>query len=281
MRNQIDVSGISQIVAGKKVTIDLDVGWKYLKVHIKRTNVTAAQALNYRLKINGKIRQELPAFTDIENINTHYGRPQTAGITTIYFNRPELADSEDRDLSGLGTADIRSLQIEFELDGAVVNPDIEVKADVTTNENIGWITKLETADIDLSKVGDNVVSKMPIGDGNVFNYFLKKPTNDMTGVQLFRVVNGAKTFIIDSTKEFLEVDQKQAPMTPRAPVTATQTALDFVVSGIPEDALQTEYLQIPGSDGQVPVERIGAVLTVATAETVTCITESVGQFLDA
>ena len=275
---QIKVTGISPVVTGKKVTIDLDVGWKYLALHIKRTAFTAAQATAYQLKINGKPRQQLDSLQDLENINTHYNRPQVAGYTTIYFNRPELADSEDRDLSGLGTADVQSVQVEFVLASGLVNPDVEVVADVTTNENIGWITKLEVADIALTKVGKNVISKMPVGDGNVFNYFIKKATDNITDILLARVVNGQKTTVIDSSKEFLELGQKQAPMKPRVPVTATVTSLDFTVSGIPEDALQTEYLEIPGSEVLTPVERVTCDITIGTAETVTVITESVGQF---
>lgn len=277
--SQIKVSGISQVIKGKKVTIDLDVGFKYLKLHIDRTAFTALEAVNYKLKINGKVRQELGSLKDIENINTHYSRPQTADVTTIYFNRPELADSEDRNQAGLGTRDIKSLQVEFDLLGTIAGtPEIEVVADVTTNENIGWITKYEIADVDLAKVGKNVVSKMPVGDGNVFNYFITKATNDITDINLYRVVDGQKTSIIDSTKAFLEVDQKQAPMRPRVPVTATITSLDFVVEGIPEHALQTNYVQLPNTDFLTAVERIGMDITVGTAEVVTLVTESVGQF---
>lgn len=281
MSQQIEVTDISPIVKGKKVTINLDIGWKYNVIHIKR-NFDAAEATNYALKINGKIRQELSSFADMEGVNTHYGRPQIAGVTTIFLNRPELSDSEDRNLTGLGTADVRSVQIEYvQAAGTVVLvPDIEVVAEVSTNENIGWITKFENSNIDLSKVGKNVVSKMPIGDGNVFSYFMQKPTNDITSIKLYRVVNGAKTTIIESTKEFLEVQQKQAPMKPRVPVSATQTALDFTTDGIPEEALQTEYVDIPDS-GLTAVERIGLDITVGTAETLTVITESVGQFIDA
>lgn len=282
MSTQIKVSDISPIVKGKKVTINLDIGWKYNVVHIKR-NFDAVEGTNYALKINGKVRQELPSLQDIENINTHYNRPQVAGYTSIFFNRPELADSEDRNLSGLGTADVRSVQIEYiQAAGTVVAvPDIEVVAEVSTNENIGWITKLESSDIPLTKVGINAVNKLPVGDGNVFNYFLKKPTMDMTDIQLIRVVNGAKTTIIESTKAFLELQQKQAPMRPRVPVTASVTSLDFTTDGIPEEALRTNYVQLPGQSGLTPVERIGLNITVGTAETMTVITESVGQFIDA
>lgn len=275
---QIKVNGLSPIVIGKKVTIPLDIGYKYLAVHIKYSGFTALQATNYALKINGKIRQDLSSLKVMENINTHYGRPQVAGVTTIFFNRPELSDSEDRDLSGLGTADIQSAQIEFVIDAAAVGPAaVEVVADVTANENIGWITHFESSDIDLSKVGKNVVSKMPIGNGNVFAYFMEKATNDITDIVLTRVVNGAKNNILESTKEFLEVGQVQAPMKPRVPVTATVTVLDFTTSGIPEDALQSEYLR--DAEGEViPVERIGMDITAGSAEVLTVITESVGAF---
>lgn len=278
MSRQIAVSDISALIAGKKVTINLDIGWKYLAVHIKRTNFTEAQAKNYRLKINGKIVQALASFDSINDINTHYNRPQVAGFTTIFFNRPELADSEDRDLTGIGTRDIRSCQIEFELDGAVVNPDMQVVADVTTNENLGWIIHYESSDIDLPKVGKNVISKMPVGNGNVNSYFLGKPTDDITDIVLNRTVNGVRNNVIESTKEFLEVEQKQAPMRPRVPVTADWTVLDFTTKGIPEEALQTISVQLPGDSELSHVERIGLDITVGTAETLTVITESAGTF---
>ena len=278
MSRQIAVSDISQLLPGKKVTIGLDIGWKYLVLHVKRTNFTAAQALNYRLKINGKIVQALASFAAIEDINTHYNRPQIAGFTTIFFARPELADSEDRDLTGIGTRDIRTCQVEFELDAAVVAPDMEVKAEVTTNENLGYIVQYESADIDLPKIGKNVISKMPVGNGNVNAYFLGKATNDITEIVQTRVVNGVKNNVIESTKEFLEVEQKQAPMRPRVPVTATWTVLDYTTKGIPDEALQTTSVQMPGKSELSPVERISLDITVGSAEVMTVVTESAGTF---
>jgi len=277
MANQIKVTGLSPIVTGKKVTIDLDMGWKYLKVHVKRTNFTAAQATNYALKINGKIRQSLPSLADMEAINTHYGRPQVAGYTTIFFNRPELSDSEVRDLSGLGTRDIQTAQIEFILATGLTDPDVEVVAEVVTNEDIGWITMFENSDIALTKIGANVISKMPEGSGDVLSYIMQKATDDITDLNLIRVVDGNKTSVIESSKEFLELEQKQAPMKPRAPVTATQTVLDFTTSGVPTDALKTDYIETPEGD-LVPVERIGLNITIGSAETLTVITESIGKF---
>lgn len=279
MARQIKVPNISPLVVGKKVTVDLDVGWKYLVLHLKRTGFTAVQALSYNLKINGKIVQSLDSLQDMEDVNTHYNRPQVAGVTSLFFKRPELADSEDRDLTGLGTRDIQSAQIEFVLDAAIAGAvDLDVVAEVTTNENIGWITHYENSDIDLSKVGLNVVSKMPVGNGNVFAYFMAKTTNDITDIDLTRVVNGVKNNVIESTKEFLEIEQVQAPMRPRVPVTATKTVLDFTVSGVPEDALQTESILLPGESALSFVERIGMNITVGSAETLSVITESVGPY---
>lgn len=277
MSNQIVVSTFTKLNAGKKVTIDLDLGWKYLAVHIKRTNFTAAQALNYKLKINGKVRQELESLQVMEDMNTHYNRPQVAGFTTLFFSRPELADSEDRDATGLGTRDIRTLQIEFVLDAAVVSPDMAVVADVTSNELLGWINHIESADIDILKVGKNVISKMPVGNGNVFSYFLGKATQDITDIVLKRTVDGDKNNVLESTKEFLEVEQKQAAMRPRVPVTATYTVVDFTTKGIPEDALQTDTLDIPGK-GLLKIDRVAMDITVGTIEPLTVITESVGPF---
>lgn len=278
MSRQIAVSTISDVLTGKKVTIDLDIGWKYLVVHIKRTNFTAAQAQHYAFKINGKIVQSLESLQNIEDINTHYNRPQVAGFTSIYYVRPELADSEDRDATGIGTADVKTCQIEFVLDGGLVDPDVEVKAEVTTNENLGWILHYETSDLPLSKVGKNVVSKMPVGNGNVNAYFIGKATNDITDMVLIRTVNGAKNNVVESSKEFLELEQVQAPMRPRVPVTADWTVLDFTVKGIPEEALQTTSIQLPGESVLSHVERIGLDITVGTAETLTVITESAGEF---
>ncbi len=275
--SQILVSTVSALTTGKKVTITLDTGWKYLALHLKRTGFTAAQATDYVLKINGKPVQSLDSLQVLEDINTHYNRPQVAGFTSIFFNRPELADSEDRDINGLGTADVRTVQIEFTLATGLVGLDMEVVAEVAANENLGFITHLETADVDLPAVGKNVISKMPVGNGNVFAYFMAKPTDDITDIVFIRVVDGVKNNIIESTKEFLVLGQKQAPMKPRVPVVADYAAVDFTLRGVPEDALQTDYLNIPGK-GLKKVERVSAHITAGSAETLSVITESVGVF---
>ena len=288
----IKVSSVSPLVAGKKVTIDLDIGHEYLKIQLKRTNFTAVQATGFALKANGKIIQQLDNLQQMEDINTHYNLPQIAGVTTLYLTSPHMADSEDRDLNGLGTADARSLSIEFYLDGAVVAPDLEVEAIVQANRPMGWVRFLEVNDISLDKVGKNVISKMPTGSGNVNNYFLGKATQDITDVTLTRVVGGSKQTVLESTKEFLEINQAQAPMRPRVPVTASYTSLDFILSGVPQDALKTKRLwlnhegnrhkDIKGTPEDRKyhknIERIGMDITVATAEVLTVITESVGRY---
>lgn len=279
MSKQIKVTTYNALVVGKKVTIDLDLGYKYLAVQIKRTNFTAAQATNYALKVNGKIVQSPGALSVMEDLNTHYNRPQTAGVTTLFFNRPELVNFLDRDFTGIGTQDIKTLQIEFILDasiGAAV-PAIDVVAEVVQNEPIGHVTFLETSDIAMLAIGKNVIPRMPEGKGSVLNYFMGKTTMDITDLVMTRVVNGSKATIIDSSKEFLEIEQAQAAMRPRVPVTASYTAIDFFTDGLLTSALRTDAVDLPGI-GLSPVERVGLDVTVGSVEPITCITESVGEF---
>ena len=274
--SQLKVTDINPLVAGKKVVINLDMGYKYLKLQLKRS-FTAAQCLNPVFKKNGKpFASGWASLADLEDINTHFSRPQTAGYTTIYLERPELTDTEDRQATGWGTEDVRTLSVEFTLDAAVVAPTLEVEASVAPNEPFGLVTMYEVADINLPAVGKNVVNKLPIGNGSVTAYFFKKTTHDITDLVLSRTINGAKTRAIESSKEFLELEQTQCAMRPRVPVTATVTVLDFILGGKLGTAFQTANLVMDGQ--QVPVERVALDVTVATAEVMTVVTESIGFF---
>ena len=277
MSDQLEVTNFTPLVVGKRVVISLDIGWKYLMLHMK-THMTAAQMLDPVLKINGKpVHSGLESFQFHEDKNTHYNLPQVAGIRTLCFIRPELADPYHRDNTGLGTIGLDTVQFEFTIKSDVVSPVLSVLADVTVNEPLGMINLFESANINLTGTGKNPINKMPAGSGEVCNYWISKATMDITDLELIRVIDGSFSTVLKSTKEFLELKQKQAPMKPRVPVTGSYTCLDFLTSGMAGDVLQTKFVDVPGK-GRMPIERTGLDITVATNEPLTVITESVGTF---
>lgn len=276
MSRKIQISTHTIPTAGKKMTIELPIGHKYGCISIHHPNITAAQGTSIEVKINGKPFQQFEDLQQIQDMNTHYNRPQQADWTDIWFERPELADSEDRLICGIGTADIRTLSIDMVVAAGAVNPEtgFEVHAQVYANELLGLVTSIVSEGVPVTAAGSKVVPKMPQA-ANIAAYWIKKATQNITNVRLQRDAGGVVNDVIDSTKEYLENMQK-AQSKPRVPVTAKYTVIDFIERGLLEDSLQGQLLQ--GASGAMPVNAIKGTFELGTAEDLTIITESIGEF---
>lgn len=94
------------------------------RIPLERTKMTNVKVLVVTAS-STKLIREYKDIDELFKVNGHYGRHQEAtGETTLYFSRPELADTV-RDAFALGVADVVAVRIEFKIDSDVVAPIIK------------------------------------------------------------------------------------------------------------------------------------------------------------
>lgn len=254
------ITSISPVVAGGTVTIDLPVGQTYHQVQLLLTNITAAQGTQIQVIAGTKVIQEFDDFAELDALNDFYARPQAGNYHTIWFDRPELHES-DRELTALGTIGLETVQIKFKVDAAAISPAVSVRADRSIGTPVGLITKIKRAAYPFTSSGEVDMSKMP-KIGKVVGLHYKKATDDITTLRIVRdEVDQVETTVAD-----LEEWQKQYG---RVPV-ANYVHYDFTMKGDLDHSLEVQQY----SDG-MPVQEFYSKLTLGTAETVVLLSEHI------
>lgn len=143
MRITKKMPSLSNVSAGSTATLDIPVGRTIDRIAFAYSGITLPQMKNLKVMVNGKTIQEYPNGEYLQKINAYYGLTDTAGFLTINFVRPEMANIPQRRLTGLGTVDIDSFQVSFDIDSAATAPVISATAIQSEPTNIGSILKIK------------------------------------------------------------------------------------------------------------------------------------------
>jgi hypothetical protein len=252
------ITDISPVVPGGTVTITPPVGMTYHQIQVLLANLTPAQCTQVQVYVGTKVVQEFDDLTRLAALNAYYNRPQTGLYHSFWFDRPEL-ESQDREITALGTQDVSSFQIKFKVDAAAVNPSISVRADRSAGTPLGLITKIKSNTFAFTSAGEVDMTNMP-KIGNVAAFHFHKPTDDISEIRLVR----DEVDQIESPVADLEEWQKQYGRVPQA----NFVHADFLLKGDISRALEVQNY----ADGK-KVQELFAKLTLGTAETVTLISE--------
>lgn len=213
------------VTGGGRVTMNLPLGLSYDQVVLKLTNITNAQITNIKVIAGAKTLWEIETGTRLAQLNSFYNRPESAGFLTFWFYRPELATEEERMLTTLGTLDIPSLTIQFDLAGAVTNPAIEAYAVRRAAAPLGLITKIKEFPTTFATSGRQDIDNIPRG-ARISAFHMFKA--DVSNVEL-EINNGTGAGkLVEMSKTVLEAIQKQYG---RVPVTASATHVDLNLLG--------------------------------------------------
>lgn len=238
MRNQVLLPTVSGVqAAGGQCVLSIPLGMTYDCIHFAVTNVTAANMLNFKVKVGSVTIIDVASFQDIEDQNTFYKRQTQAGFLTLWFYRPEYME-DMRAFTSLGTADVKApITVEWTLP-ALTTPAITAYAVQRPPQPMGAITKLRQFTSNFVSSGTMSIGDIPKG-ARIAAFHLKKTAGDISGLDL-EINNGSGAALVQTgTKTLHETVQKQHN---RLPVTATYTHLDLNLLGDMSSPMPTAQL---------------------------------------
>lgn len=228
-----DLDDISPIAANTSFSIKCPIGLTYDKISLVKggTTFTDAMLTDLKVKINGETVIEFDDADELDEYNAYYGRSKTADIHTFYFNRPEFHDLLNQRITGLGTADIKTLTITGKITGATA-PTLVATCVKSEPQPLGAFVKILKNTHNASGTTKQI-SDMPKLGRIIAAHFKKADVNE---VKL--IVDSRQAYRVDKTTG--EALQKEDG---RAPVTASYTHVDFCLEGDVTKALITQGVQ--------------------------------------
>jgi hypothetical protein len=228
---------IANVTAGATATLSCPVGKTYNKIMLVYTGTDVARTdfKNINVNINGKSVQTYADGAELDLINDYYGRSDTAGVLTLHFNRPEAHNLLNQRLTGLGTLDVQTLDIAFDID-ATAPGDLAMEAYAVLSEGmpLGAFVKFKRFPVTYATSGEQEIDNIPKGP-NIMAIHLKKA--DVSNVEV--EVDGFKFF--EGSKTIIEALQKEAEPKARVPQGASCTHVDFMLEGDYQQSLATRY----------------------------------------
>lgn len=234
MRVTKRLPSLSNVAAGSTSVLNLPLGRTYENIKLVYAGVTLAQLKNIQLKANGKVFQRFADGNEIDLINKYYGRPAADGILTMWFVQPEMKTARDERITALGTADLKTLTLEFDIDAGAANPVITAHAIQSEAAPFGLCTKVLRFPVNSAVTGVQEIDNLPTAGARIKAIHLLK--SDVSAVEL--EINGFLAY--EASKALSEQNQKDYA---RVPQTASATHLDFVLEGDMAQAVVTQGVQ--------------------------------------
>jgi len=227
---------LQNVIPGGRVTLSCPLGLTYDQITFQLTNVTPADMKNLKVITGSKSQWDLTSAARVADINTYYDRKEKAGFLTLWFYRPEMKTEEERALTSIGTMDIPSLTVQFDLDPGVTNPAIKAYAVRRKPEKMGVITKFREYPKTFATSGKQDIDNIPRGARITAMHLFKA---DVSHVE-FEINNGTGAGkVVDWPKALLEQVQEQYG---RAPLNAKATHVDMNLLGKVMQFMPTQNL---------------------------------------
>jgi hypothetical protein len=227
---------LQNVVPDGRVTLSCPLGLTYDQITFQLTNVTPADMKNMKVITGSKTQWDVTDGARIAMVNAFYVRKEKAGFLTLWFYRPEMKTEEERALTSVGTTDIPSLTVQFDLAGDVVSPAIKAYAVRRKAEPMGLITKFREYPVTFATAGRQDIDNIPRGARIAAMHLFK---SDVSRVE-FEINNGTGAGkVVDWPKELLESVQEQYG---RAPLTASATHVDMNLLGKAMQLMPTQNL---------------------------------------
>lgn len=232
------LENITQVAAGASVQINCPVRPTYHSIGLEYSGVTLAQLKNIRVEISGKVTQTYKDGQELQDLNDYYNRHDGSadGFLPLYFVRPEYENTILERMFAIGTADVPTLAVQFDIDAAAAAPVVSAFARVNPKaETLGTITKVKRFPRTFATSGQKEIDSIIRGPRIIAMHLAKA---DISAVQL--LANSTEIIPSGFSKERLEFEQQSYG---RTPITAGYTHLDFCLEGRIDEMLVTGGLQ--------------------------------------
>ena len=235
MRVTNKLPSLTNVSAGSTAVLNLPLGLTYDFIQLEYSGVTLAQMKNIKLEVNGKIIQEFKDGNQIVFLNTYHGRPaDAAGFLTLWMIRPEMHTLQDQRLTALGTSDIKTLTLRFDIDAAATAPAVKAHAVQSEPQPFGLCTKIKSFVSSTAVAGVQEIDNLPTNAARIGAIHLVKP--DITDVEV--TIDSMVAF--QASKALAENIQKKYG---KVPQTASATHIDWMLEGDMGQALTTQGVQ--------------------------------------
>jgi hypothetical protein len=246
-----ELPAVDNVAAGATATQRLPIGPTYDLIQLVYTGVTRAQINGIRVVVNGKVIQKFTEADRLQDINDYYGRPDTSGVVTLYFWRPEMDGVARQRLTALGTLDVQTAAIEIDIDAAAVGTTLKCLALQSEPAPLGLINKIKEFTAQPSVAGAFEVDQLVLGARVQAMHFYK---SDITRVE----IDADSVRVYEANKADAEALQKSYG---RVPQTAVMTSVDWCLDGDQANAIITDRTVIQdlrirptvGAAGNVPI----------------------------
>jgi len=237
MRKLIKLPSLQNCVVGSTCTLQLPLNLTYDMIYLVISDMTMAEMTNIQVRLNGKTVQEFASGTILDNINKYYARPAFAStVLPIYFMRPEMYLPAEQRITSIGTLDVSTFNIQFDIAAGAAGVAVEAYAQVSQPQNMGVITKVRRHPLAAAAGGVQEISTIP-KLGSIGAMHVVK--TDCTNVDVKLDGN----IVYELPKTVGEQVQKGKGLKARVPITASITHIDFMLDGMLQDAMPTKDVQ--------------------------------------
>lgn len=248
MRNLIKLPTIQNVVAGGHATLAVPLALTYDQIILVRKDCSNAEISNFKVKMSGdnigtNTPVDVSSLSTIADLNSYYGRNETVtdannGNTTIWFYRPEKKNEADRARLSVGTADLSSFTIDFDIDAGAAGVEIEAYAVQSLQvQPLGLIAKIREFPASFATAGKQEIDNITKG-ARIMAMHLGKA--DVSYAELEINTGSGKTTVVEADKAVLESLQSQFG---RSPVTGSYTHIDLDLLGNQFGPMPTAGLQ--------------------------------------
>lgn len=222
---------ISNVAPGSTATLEIPVTTTYDRIFFEISGVTKAQITGIELRLNGKPFQQFRNAVMVDDLNQYYDRGTAENVVDFWFIRPEMDNIDLRRMTAIGTADVGTFDIKFDIAEGAENPRIVAYAVRSLQSKLGAITKVKNFPTSAATAGVKDIDNIPKeGRFAGVHFFSRTEGLTVTGID----VEADSRRIYELSKSLGEKVQSDAG---RNPLKDKATSVDFVTEGNPLNAL--------------------------------------------
>lgn len=217
------LQSFNQVSAGRTSSLQAVAGPgapTYRSIMLKYTdNGTAANEATMKtmikrvkLKINGTTRFDASGTTIIDVLMKYYGIAFTDGEIVIPLTRPWHKTIEGEENLGWGMRNVRTFEIQVEIDSTATTPTLEAEACVTAQErDLGAIIEVNEINYATAVSGPFEIFTLPRGNGDLVAMHFSN--GDITKLDVYLNKVPFRDCSIDSAHNLYKWNGKRTPQT--------------------------------------------------------------------
>lgn len=162
-RKLVKLPTIQNVVAGGTSVINLKLGLTYDKIEVRYAGATEAQIKNIRLNLNGREVLYFESAAQLNAMNKYYGRHVQNDRFVLWFVRPEMTEVVEQRVTALGTADLMTATLQFDIDSGADATKLSAVAYAIQSDasNVGMITKVKRFPVTFAVGGEQNIADLP------------------------------------------------------------------------------------------------------------------------